>query len=60
MEEEKCFNFTVRGTAVGFGYVYAKNEEEARKLISDGDFSDITDEDIAYDYDDVEITGESE
>lgn len=46
MEEEHSYRFTVGGSVVANGRVYAKSKEEALKLIQAGDYDDIIDEDI--------------
>lgn len=45
----KEFNFTIKLTGQGLGYVSAKNIEEAKLKIANGDWDDIYDHvDIEY------------
>lgn len=39
---EKCFNFTIEVTEYMSGYVFAENEEEARKKISNCEWDEAT------------------
>ena len=55
---KKSYYFLIGGRVTGRGYVDAESREEAERLIRDGEFDDIFDDDIEYDYDDFEITGE--
>ena len=49
---EKCFNFEVVITEIKYGYVYAKNEDEARELINNRKW----DEAETIDYSGTDIT----
>ena len=54
---EKCFNFELTCTSVKKGYVYAENEEEARRMINSGcwcecDEVDFTIDDLSSLYED--------
>lgn len=42
-EKIKCYQFDFNATICGYGIVYAKNEDEARELAENGDYSDIMD-----------------
>ena len=44
MKPMKVFNFTIKMTSIGKGYVVAENIEEAKDKVNDGDWSDIYDE----------------
>ena len=48
-----CYNFDFKGEVYGYGFVYAKNEEEARKKILNQDYDDVLD---TYEYNVTEIT----
>lgn len=59
--EEKIFKFTREATCIEFGYVTAKNAEEARQKVAEGEYDDIYD--IQQDdpnNDTIEIEGEDE
>lgn len=42
-KEEKCFKFEFKASINGYGYVYARDKEQAEEYILNGDYSDIVD-----------------
>ncbi len=44
--KEKCFNFTVESTVANYGYVVAKDIEEARALIEAEEWIDLDDSEV--------------
>ena len=42
-KKEKCYQFDFKGTIIGFGIVYAKDEKEATEKILNDNYDEIMD-----------------